>query len=142
MNFGKWIVVSFIAFAFFIGVLVLICVRQDINLVSKNYYQEELMHSEKMEQIRNANLLDAQPDIIVNGNQIELQFRRMQEVDNGQLLFMRPSDAGLDQVFTVEPSSSTIIKFDTNDFEAGQYRARFKWRMGERNYFFEKIIVI
>lgn len=142
MNFGKWIVVSFISFALFIGALVVVCVRQDINLVSKNYYQEELVHGEKMEQIRNTNLLDEQPDIKVNGNQIELQFKRLQEVENGQVLFMRPSDAGLDQVFKVEPSQGTILRFETSDFEVGQYRARFKWTMEGKEYFFEKIIVI
>ncbi len=142
MNFGKWIVVSFISFALFIGVLVLVCVRQDLNLVSKNYYQEELVHGEKMEQIRNTNLLGEQPDIKVNGNQIELKFNRMQEVENGQILFMRPSDADLDQVFKVVPNQGTVLRFDANDFEAGQYRARFKWTMEQKDYFFEKIIVL
>lgn len=142
MNFGKWIVVSFISFALFISVLVVVCVRQDVNLVSKNYYQEELVHGEKMEQIRNTNLLDEQPDIKVNGNQIELQFKRMHEVENGQMLFMRPSDAGLDQVFEVGSSEGTVVRFDANDFEVGQYRARFKWTMEGKDYFFEKIIVI
>lgn len=142
MNFGKWIVVSFISFALFISVLVVVCVRQDVNLVSKNYYQEELVHGEKMEQIRNTNLLDEQPDIKVNGNQIELQFKRMHEVENGQMLFMRPSDAGLDQVFEVGSSEGTVVRFDAHDFEVGQYRARFKWTMEGKDYFFEKIIVI
>jgi hypothetical protein len=142
MNFGNWIVVSFISFALFISALVVVCVRQDVNLVSKNYYQEELVHGEKMEQIRNTNLLDEQPDITVNGNQIELQFKRLGEVENGHVLFMRPSDAGLDQVFKVESSQGNVLRFDASDFKVGQYRARFKWTMEGKNYFFEKIIVI
>ena len=142
MDFGKWIVVSFVSFALFIGMLVLVCVRQDLNLVSKNYYQEELVHGEKMEQIRNTNLLGEQPDIKVNGNRIELTFNRMHDVENGQILFMRPSDAGLDQVFKVVNDQGTVLRFDANDFEVGQYRARFKWTMQQKDYFFEKIIVL
>jgi hypothetical protein len=142
MNFGKWIVVSFISFALFMGVLVMVCVQQDLNLVSKNYYQEELVHGAKMDQIRNTNLLGEQPDIRVSGNQIELKFNRMQEIENGQILFMRPSDAGLDKVFSVKPNQGTVLRFDANDFELGQYRARFKWTMQQKDYFFEKVIVL
>jgi hypothetical protein len=40
MNWGKWIIVSFVLFAGFIGTLVTVCVRQDISLVSKDYYKE------------------------------------------------------------------------------------------------------
>ncbi|MBK5280183.1 MAG: FixH family protein [Bacteroidia bacterium] len=142
MNFGKWIVVSFISFALFIGVLVAICVRQDVNLVSKNYYQEELKHGEKMQQISNANLLLDQPDIIVNRDQVELHFGRLLEVENGQILFMRPSNSRLDQIYKVESSVYNVQRFRRSDFEVGHYRAQFKWSMEGKDYFYEKTIVI
>jgi hypothetical protein len=50
----KWIVAAFVFFALFIGTLVFISMRQDIGLVSKNYYQDELKHSEKMARQVNA----------------------------------------------------------------------------------------
>ena len=142
MNFGKWIVVSFISFALFISVLVVVCVRQDVNLVSKNYYQEELVHSEKMEQIKNTNLLEVQPRIEIYGNQVELHFSELLDIERGELMFMRPSDSRLDQTFKVESTASDVLRFNANDFETGQYRVRFKWTMKGKDYFFEKIIVI
>ena len=53
MNWGKWIIVSFVLFAAFIGILVVICVRQDISLVSKNYYQEELAYQQQIDRMNN-----------------------------------------------------------------------------------------
>lgn len=142
MNFGKWIVVSFVLFAVFIGVLVVICMRQDVNLVSQNYYQEELIHGEKMQQIGNTNLLEERPDITILENRIELHFSRLQEVEHGELTFIRPSDKRLDQQFRIQPSSNEIQSFSLDGFERGQYRARFKWSMEGKEYYFEKIIVI
>lgn len=46
----KYIVFSFIAFALFIGTLVVVCVRQDIPLVSVNYYEEDLRYDHKLAQ--------------------------------------------------------------------------------------------
>ena len=47
MNWGKSIVLAFVLFAVFIGVLVAVCVREDISLVSRNYYNEELDYQTK-----------------------------------------------------------------------------------------------
>ena len=47
MNFGKWIVVAFVFFSLFIGTLVTVCVRQDISLVSTDYYKEELIYQDQ-----------------------------------------------------------------------------------------------
>ena len=42
MNWGTWIALSFVLFALFIGALVVVCVRQDINLVALDYYKQEI----------------------------------------------------------------------------------------------------
>ncbi|MEK6782412.1 MAG: FixH family protein [Bacteroidota bacterium] len=142
MDFGKGIIVAFISFAVFIGVLVVVCVRQDVNLVSANYYQEELAHSEKMDQIKNTNLLQERPQISLSENQIELHFSRFQEVEKGELTFMRPSDGRLDLHFKIESTHNNVQVFSLDGFAKGQYRAQFKWSMEGKDYFYEKIIVI
>ena len=48
MHYGKSIVVAFILFAMFIGTLVTVCIREDVNLVSPDYYEEELAHGQKI----------------------------------------------------------------------------------------------
>ena len=142
MNFGKGIVVSFVLFALFIFVLVVICVQQDVNLVSINYYQEELVHSEKMDQIKNTNLLLEQPSILVLKDYVELHFSRLVDVEKGEVTFIRPSDSHLDKIFKVESAMGDVQQFQLTNFVKGQYRARFKWTMEGRDYFYEKLIVI
>ena len=54
----KWVVAAFVFFGLFIGSLVVICVREDVNLVSKDYYQEELNHQDKIIRQQNAEQLE------------------------------------------------------------------------------------
>ena len=142
MNFGKGIVVAFVFFALFIGTLVYVCINQDINLVSANYYLEELAHGQKMKQIANAKDLISEPIITVMGNRIDVVFQQFSELENGELKLMRPSDAKLDQKFTLQTSAERHQQFVMQGWKPGLYRASMKWTMNGKEYYFEKLIVI
>ncbi len=142
MNFGKGIVIAFVFFALFIGTLVFICIKQDINLVSVNYYQEELAHGQKMEQIANSKDLVSEPIITVMGNRIEVDFQQFDQLENGELKLMRPSDVKLDQKFTLQTSAERHQQFVMLGWKPGLYRASMKWTMNGKEYYFEKLIVI
>lgn len=142
MNFGKGIVIAFVLFALFIGTLVFICIKQDINLVSVNYYQEELAHGQKMKQIANSKDLESEPIISALGNRIEVDFPQFGELEEGELKLIRPSDVKLDQKFTLHTSLEHHQQFIMERWERGLYRASMKWTMNGKEYYFEKLIVI
>lgn len=142
MNFGKGIVIAFVFFALFIGTLVFICIKQDINLVSVNYYQEELAHGQKMKQIANSKDLVNEPMISVVDNHIEVDFQQFGELEEGELKLIRPSDVKLDQKFTLHTSAERQQKFVMKNWERGLYRASMRWTMNGKEYYFEKLIVI
>jgi hypothetical protein len=142
MNFGKGIVIAFVLFALFIGTLVFICIKQDINLVSVDYYQEELAHSQKMNRIANSKDLESEPIITVVGNRIEVDFQQFDQLEEGELKLIRPSDVKLDQKFTLQSSSEPHQQFEMQSRERGLYRATMKWTMNGKEYYFEKLIVI
>src|SRR6185369_6138937 len=107
MNFGKWIVVAFICFALYIGGLVVVCVRQDVNLVSKDYYRDELKYQQKLDQINNASHLDHLPSIVIENGHIKISFGENQRVQNGKIKIERPSNENLDRSFSLSPNQST-----------------------------------
>jgi hypothetical protein len=75
MNWGKSIILAFVLFAVFIGVLVTVCVRQDISLVSRDYYDEELDYQSKMDGARNAAGLSQKPEInLTEGQSLRVTF--------------------------------------------------------------------
>jgi len=140
MNWGKSIVLAFILFAIFIGVLVTVCVRQEISLVSKNYYQEELDYQKQIERMNNTSALPQKPVISVSSGMIQIAFVTNQKLENGELKIVRPSDMRLDKAFPLQSFANEVQTFDAHDFPAGMYRARMQWTAEGKEYFIEEII--
>lgn len=142
MNWGKWIIVSFIMFAGFIGTLVMVCVRQDISLVSKDYYKEELEYEQQMVRMKNVALLASKPQIKVENGLIQIAFDQFNEIENGELKLFRPSDSSMDKKFELARVSSPMQQFSTEALESGMYRARMQWTMDGKEFFLEEIVYL
>ena len=141
MNFGKWIVVAFISFALYIAVLVVICVKQDVNLVSKDYYRDELKYQEKLDRINNTNRLAHLPTIAIQNGQVKISFVGNSAIQNGELKIEGPSNAQLDRNFSLAPEQLSQ-EFSLGNWTSGLYRASVTWTMEGKEYYFEKQIVL
>jgi hypothetical protein len=142
MNWGKWIFVSFVGFALFIGTLVTVCVREDISLVTPDYYKQELVYQQHMERKQNADALPERPKIGVDQNKISVTFSDFSKVTGGELKLFRPSDARLDQTFNIQPSTATTQTFDINLPQRGLYKASVSWAMNGKEYFTEETLYL
>ncbi len=142
MNFGKWIVVAFVFFTLFIGTLVTICVRQDISLVTREYYKEELAYQEQIHRMENTNALTEVPEIGIVAGRLKVSYDRLPEIESVRLKLVRPSDANLDQQFTITPSAATSQEFELANPIPGMYRARLTWVDNGKEFYLEKIVVL
>jgi hypothetical protein len=142
MNWGKWIFVSFVGFALFIGTLVTVCVRQDVSLVAPDYYKQELVYQEQMNRKQNANGLSERPQIGVNQNKLTVTFSDFSKVTTGQLKLFRPSDSKLDQTFDLQPTNESVQTFDIDFPQRGMYKAKVSWAMNGKEYFTEETIYL
>lgn len=134
--------VSFVLFAGFIASLVVICIRQDINLVSVDYYREELAHQHKMELIQNAQALESLPEITMEGTNLTVSFSDFDKIETGELKLLRPSDDRLDKKFQVRPSSEKTHRYPLDVWGKGLYRASMQWKMEGKEFYYEKVIVL
>jgi hypothetical protein len=142
MNFGKWIVVAFILFAIFIGTLVTVCMRQDINLVSKNYYNDELAYQNQIERISNANRLVIKPRITKVDGKLQVSFSDGFKIQKGQLRLFCPSNPKLDTDFSISPTDGNTQLFEIASLHPGMYKAKLLWTMEGKEYFTEEVIYI
>ncbi len=142
MNFGKWIVVAFVLFTLFIGSLVTVCIRQDINLVATDYYQQELAHQQKITLVENTKTLQFLPEISVHGSVVTVTYRDFGKIERGELRLFRPSDSNLDRKFLVQASDKEVQNFPIEIYKEGLYRASMQWTMDGRQFYFEKLIVL
>ncbi len=136
----KWVISAFIVFAMFIGTLVAICVREDVSLVSVNYYEEELVHQDKIDRQRNMLELKNQPIIKLANHQITISYSILNQMSTGELRLTRPSDSRLDQHFQLKNNEQQ--SFDLKVSENGLYRVSLEWTMNGKEYYFEKLMVL
>ncbi len=141
MNFGKWIVVAFALFTGFIAMLVMVCLRQDVNLVSENYYKEELKYQEKLDRMNNALALDQFPVIKIDDGQVIISFAPDQPLEKGVLTIARPSNEMLDRNYKLA-QNEPLQKFNMGSWSPGLYRASVSWTMNGKDFYYEKQIVL
>lgn len=143
MNWGKWIFVSFVLFAVFIATLVTVCVKQDVSLVAKDYYKEELAYQRQIERMNNAAALTTRPEIsIVDEKFIMVRFDKFSQVKEGELVFFCPSNAGLDRRFSLHHGEEDFQVFPLDQAPRGMYRARMSWMMNDKEFYIEQVIHI
>jgi hypothetical protein len=140
MNAGKWIVVAFVLFAGFIATLVTICVQQDISLVSKDYYQEELVYQEQIERIQNTTQLQSKPQITVANKLLTVTFDSLHFIDKGEVTVFCPSDATMDRNFKLTASERASYAYSLSGLKSGMYRVKLLWSMSGKEFYQEEII--
>ena len=141
MNIGKWIVVAFVLFAAFITSLVVICVRQDVSLVSGNYYEEELAFQDQIQRINNTTSLVDKPAISVINHAVRVDFNRREQMEEVVLTLFCPADEKKDRKFLVT-SADRVQVFAMDDKHRGRYRARLQWKMEDKEFYLEEEIYI
>lgn len=143
MNWGKWIIVSFILFAAFIAVLVAICVRQDVSLVSKDYYRDELTYQDQIGRMHNTMELVVKPVItVVEQKFIKIQFDEFDRIRKGEVKLFCPANELYDKQFEIRATHEKEQLFSLAGSPAGMYRVKFMWTMNGEEFYMEEIINI
>jgi hypothetical protein len=140
MNWGQSIVLAFVLFAAFIGSLVVVCLRQDVQLIAPDYYQQELLYQRQLDRMNNANQLAVQPVLRVSQGWLGVEYAGMADMQEGTLQLFRPSDERFDRNFKL--SSETEQHLDVRSLPPGVYKARLKWTMQGKEYFLEEVIYL
>ena len=143
MNWGKSIILAFVLFAAFLVTLVTVCMRQDISLVTREYYKEELDYQAQINRIAQTTALSEKPSIHVeSGDIIKVRYADFPLLESGELHLFRPSDPELDKEFDLRSSAEGLQYFSTAGMEKGMYRARMKWRLNGEEFYIEQVITL
>lgn len=142
MNWGKWLFVSFVLFALFIGTLVTVCINQDMPLVASDYYQQELDYQQRINQTANTAGLASPPKIEIQHRQLTISFGALPQMQNGQLKLFRPSNALWDKTYAIPVTDQTSYSIDVSTQMLGQYKAQLTWQWNGKEYFTEETVYL
>ena len=116
----------------------------DVNLVTENYYQEELAYEEQIQRLRNTESLIEKPTFGFSTNRklIVLNFPNDLIPEEGQLTLYRPSDFTQDRKFKLELDEEHQQGFVTESLLPGLWKAKILWEKDGKSYFQEFVLVI
>lgn len=141
MNWGNKLILVFIGFAGLMTTLVYKAVNTRFELVSKEYYQEELRYQDKIDGRANAALID---EITVTHTNKELLLQLPGEmkgmVIKGEVWFYCKTDANKDFRLPLLTDAEGKQMVDRERLPANKYLLKLSWEVADKKYYVEKEI--
>jgi hypothetical protein len=138
MSWGYRIVLLYVGFVGLIVTLVSMSVNQRLDMVTPQYYQEELNFQSKIERREAARSLEQPLSWTISDEQILLNFPKefTGKKIEADIVFFRPSDARKDQKVKIE-GKELEYALSTKDLEAGYWEMKIEWKAGDQAFFDE-----
>ena len=126
--------------------LVVFSASQKVDLVSADYYGEELRFQKQIDRV--ARTQESHADMSVTFDAAKQQIRismpaeQAQHHASGTVQLYRPSAATLDREFVLEPDQGGTQVLDAKPLLEGLWRIRVFWSVADQDYFHDQDIVV
>lgn len=140
------IITWFIIFVAAMAAWVSFAVRQKMDLVREDYYEEEVRFQNQLDRMNRTAGIQQALDVRYDAQESQLTIQLPKPTDggglNGQVSFYRASDARLDFHLPVAVDATGLQRIGTKSMRGGQWKVRIQWMMGKQDYFYEKVVVL
>lgn len=143
-SWGTLITLTYTVFLVIVLSTVVFTFGIDVNLVTEDYYEQELEYGNKIAKINRANALPEKPEISLKQNFVEFKFPDMfpPEKISGNILFFRPSDRNRDKSFKIELNSERKQFVPSDKLQIGHWKIKIDWAVNGTEYYTEKIVML
>ncbi len=139
MNWGKKILFVYLAF---VGVMIFMVVKsfqQDYDLVTPDYYAEELKFQDQIDASNNAAQYNDSIEVSAQQSAVVLQFpAQFAGAATGEVYFYKASNSENDVKQALKLDASGEQSFNRSQFATGAYTVKIKWVYNNTNYYTEK----
>ena len=144
MNWGNKIILAFVLFVIFLGILVFRSVNNNVQLVAPDYYEQELTYQDEIDKINNEKELKQSVNIRMDANsdRLYIDFPQGHKVHSGKLIMYRPSDASLDVSYNLNVDQQNQVVLFTGDLATGLWKVQLEWDNGTKAYLKEQNIYL
>lgn len=139
----NWFHYILITLALFISLMVYFAVRSTqtkLDLVSVNYYEEELKFQDKINKINNTQLWDDSiKTVLQENNKLLISFPSNMKVSSGSMRMYCPQDKSKDKAIDLVLDTNNTMLLDVNDCR-GFYRIEIDWENDGKQYLTQRKI--
>ena len=140
------IAIIYILFVVILLALVIFSSYHSVDLVAKDYYEQEIKYQQQIDRINRADSLSAPVSWHHDKKQrlVTIQFPMELIADDveGNILFFRPSDAKQDKLMALRLSSKNIQTISTQHLIPGLWKLKIFWQIDQKDFYAEGILVI
>lgn len=141
---GNLIILGFAMALGLMSFLVYKSIKQEVQMVSVNYYEDELKFQDKIDAKENAKpyydefTLNNTDDIL----QIQIPKPLCKYIENGEIQIYCISDIEQDKLLKILPSESGIYQFTTKDWKKTEYTAKISFTNNGKQYLREMVFFL
>ena len=140
------IAIYFAVFITFIAVFIVWAIRQNMDLVCKDYYNDEVLFQKQIDTVNRthafAKEVAIQYDEAAHALTVRLPAEHAIQQVSGSIHFYRPSDAKLDRELKLTPSDQGTQCIDTAKLQPGLWNVRVQWKANSQEFSLDQRIVI
>jgi len=136
---GNILLIGFGGLLIMMGVLVYLSIKQDIPMVSKNYYEQELEYQDKLDAMNNADAYDKQFTLTIAENKVLIQLPQALSgsIQQGTAYFYCPANEAMDHTVQLAASGNGLYTFSRSELRAESYIVKLSFVAGEKSYYKE-----
>ena len=145
MKFNPWpVAITVLCVAAFAAAatVVVVMVRQRVELVKPDYYAQDLRHQERMEQEQRARENPALIDLDAKAGQVVITFPEAGAGLTGTVTLYRPSDLTLDRTWELKLDAARRHILPVGELASGLWRVRVQWSDGAGEFYQEAVVTL
>lgn len=137
INWGYKLVISLVIFAGIMATMVTLAMKERIDLVSRDYYREEIEYQDQIDSYQNT-LNESAIDINIDQTEKLLKLKFNHFLDSGEIHLFRPSNAEEDIRIKIQINEQGNQVIPYGNLNAGFWRIKINWIANSNSYYFEK----
>jgi nitrogen fixation protein FixH len=139
LSWGVGVAAAYIVFAAGTTAVVVFAMHRPVDLVSPDYYAQELRQDERAAAVANAAALGRDVGIEVTREEVRLRLPRAQTTSaRGSIHLYRASSAADDREFTIAPDATGVQRVNISGLAGGEWIVKVQWTAGGRAYYLEQ----
>jgi len=144
INWGTGIVIALVVMIGGMIYLVSIAVRQDYDLVDKDYYQKSVNYQQHIEEVKNTEALAEKIKFDQSADTLKMMFPDLGNIPeySGEIHFYSPVEEKRDETITLKLNGNFSQSIGLRSLKSGRYTVKINWSANKVSYYQEEEITV
>lgn len=142
-NWGTGILIILILFLIACAVFITFAMRQDVNLVHRDYYEKGVDYTDQMDVNARSAVLTDSIQVLLKDDYLQVDFEKsiVSKLDSGKVLLYRPSSSKMDITFPMIFTENSL-NINRSNMASGRYILKLSWYSKGLKYEIDKPVII